>query len=60
MKEIDPDSIGRLLVFDRHEEGMPRAFECTRCEAIIFETEFLHGKFVPPQFRAHNHTSGHS
>ncbi len=28
-----------------------RAFECPRCEAVIYEDEFTLGKFVPPQFR---------
>ncbi len=30
---------------------LPPAFECTRCQAIIFEEEFDGGRFVPPQFR---------
>ena len=28
-----------------------RAFECPRCQVVIFENEFTDGKFVPPQFR---------
>jgi len=28
-----------------------RAFECPRCEAVIYEDEFTLGKFVPPQFK---------
>ena len=28
-----------------------RAFECPRCEAIIYSDEFTFGRFVPPQFR---------
>jgi hypothetical protein len=28
-----------------------RAFECSRCEAIIYSDEFTFGRFVPPQFR---------
>ena len=30
---------------------IPPAFECPRCQAIIFEEEFDKGLFVPPQFR---------
>ena len=30
---------------------VPPAFECPRCQAIIFEDEFDEGRFVPPQFR---------
>ncbi len=35
------------------EEVLPpvRAFECPRCEAIIYSDEFTSGRFVPPQFR---------
>jgi hypothetical protein len=29
-----------------------RAFECPRCEAIIYSDEFTFGRFVPPQFRS--------
>ncbi|MDA4134493.1 MAG: hypothetical protein OK441_02875 [Thaumarchaeota archaeon] len=28
-----------------------RAFECDRCEVVIFEDEFTLGEFLPPQFR---------
>jgi len=28
-----------------------RAFECRRCEVVIYEDELTLGKFVPPQFK---------
>jgi hypothetical protein len=32
--------------------GAPeRAFECPRCEAVIYQDEFTLGKFLPPQFK---------
>jgi hypothetical protein len=34
-----------------------RAFECTRCEVIIYEDEFVLGEFVPARFRNLNEQS---
>ena len=30
---------------------LPPAYECPRCQVIIFEAELQEGRFVPPQFR---------
>jgi hypothetical protein len=30
---------------------LPPAFECPRCQAVIFVDELDDGKFIPPQFR---------
>jgi hypothetical protein len=38
--------------FTAEVSSTARAFECPRCEAVIYEDEFTLGKFVPPQFRA--------
>ena len=40
-----------LMLRGGDESLLPPAFECPRCEVIIFEEEFDEGRFVPPQFR---------
>ena len=46
------------MLKDRFDEStVPlRAFECDRCEVVIFDDEFTLGEFLPPQFRQSDRT----
>jgi hypothetical protein len=50
VSEVDRRTTRKLRGWDG-EWHVPRAFECIRCEVIIFEDEFESGMFVPPPFR---------
>lgn len=55
--EVDQQSTRKLRGWEG-EWHVPRAFECSRCEVIIFEDEFEGGMFVPPQFRVESTLPG--
>ena len=55
--EVDARTTRKLRGWDG-EWHVPRAFECSRCEVIIFEDEFEGGMFVPPPFRVESTIPG--
>jgi hypothetical protein len=57
VSEVDQLTTRKLRGWDG-EWHVPRAFECSRCEVIIFEDEFEGGMFVPPPFRVESTTPG--
>jgi hypothetical protein len=57
VSEVDPRITRKLRGWDG-EWHIQRAFECSRCEVIIFEDEFEAGMFVPPPFRVESALSG--
>ena len=41
----------RAYGFDAGNSVPVSAFECSRCEVVIFQDEFILGEFIPPQLR---------
>jgi hypothetical protein len=53
VQELPQEDVMHLRTTDMDEVLPPvRAFECSRCEAIIYSDELMFGRFVPPQFRS--------
>ena len=53
VQELPQEDVMHLRTTNMDEVLPPvRAFECSRCEAIIYSDELTFGRFVPPQFRS--------
>jgi hypothetical protein len=50
-REVDHKIAGKLRGWNGGGSEASIAFECSRCEVIIFEDELDEGRFVPPRFR---------
>jgi hypothetical protein len=53
VERLTEEAAERLRAWDSVERPAvaASAFECSRCEAVIFEDELVLGQFIPPQLR---------